>query len=351
MALAASGSRGSMSSASQTLWQTVLGQPQQADCEPLPEPVPCWLCGGVWAGRACPISDWQGANFTGQNKVRSPRSTWICEPCVHISSRIAPVPGRPPKEGKSFGGNFRNYSHCWWRDQTGKVEYLNASKGEKPALLAWLRKPKVGEWWCAIADSGQKHIIPWAPLIKGAKGPVLFDDLVVTLGDWGIVDDMVELLTAGATKEEVEGGDYHPGSILRCRLDILAFEAKWGRMRGGGFFALAIWLAQRDEEKVAARMAAEKEAKKDGKSRGKKTGNDQAARSPESAVSQDPELQPTQTLGAASDPQPSGSTDIRGARGVADIDVSHTADRHTGQLGLWGSLGLAEPPSKPKRRR
>lgn len=349
MALAASGSRGSMSSASQTLWQTVLGQPQQADCEPLPEPVPCWLCGGVWAGRACPISDWQGANFTGQNKVRSPRSTWICEPCVHISSRIAPVPGRPPKEGKSFGGNFRNYSHCWWRDPTGKVEYLNASKGEKPALLAWLRKPKAGEWWCAVADSGQKHIIPWAPLIKGPKGPVLFDDLVVTLGDWAIVDDMVELLTAGATKEEVESGDYHPGSILRCRLDIEVFEAKWGRrQRGGGFFSLAIWLAQRDEQRVAARLAAEKEAKKNGR---QKKSDDQAAGLLAHAVPTHAVMQPDEALGAAGDSKSSSLEDERQPARVADHDVSQPADRRAGQLDLFGSLGLTESAAKPKRRR
>lgn len=340
-----------MHSATQLLWQTTLGSPSQADCSKVTDPFACWVCGGQWQGNGALVSKWMPSNFTSQNRVRAPQSLWVCEPCVHICSRVSPVPGRPPKEGKSFGGNYRNYSHCWWQRPDGTVEYVNASKGDKPVLLAWLRKPKAGEWWCSVADSGQKHVIPWAPVCRTARGNVLFDDTLVRLGDWALVDDMVETLTAGATKEEIQAGDYQAGSILRCRDAIRQFESRWASQRGGAFFALSIWLAQRDEERVAARMAAEKEAKKDGKSRGKKTSNDQAARSTEVAVSQDTELQPTQALGAASDPQPSSSTDIGGPRGVADIDVSHTADRHTGQLGLWSSLGLAEPVSKPKRRR
>ncbi len=351
MALAASRSRGSMHSATQLLWQTALGSPSQAECSKIADPFACWVCGGQWQGNGILVAKWMPGNFTSQNRVRSPQSQWVCEPCVHICSRVSPVLGRPPKEGKSYGGNYRNYSHGWWQRPDGSVEYINASKGDKPVLLAWLRKSKQGKWWCAVADTGQKHVIPWAPVCRTTNGTVLFDDTLVRLGDWSMVDDMTETLTAGATKEEIQTGDYQAGSILRCREAIRQFEARWSSQRGGSFFALAIWLAQRDEERVAARMAAEKEAKKDGKSRGKKTGDDQAARGAEVAISQDPELQPTQALGAASDPQPSSSTDIGGARGVADIDVSHTADRHTGQLGLWGSLGLAEPPSKPKRRR
>lgn len=40
------------------------------------------------------------------------------------------------------------------------------------------------------------------------------------------------------------------------------FEQTYAYLRGGAWFRLAVWLAQRDEEAVAQRLAAEKEAKR-----------------------------------------------------------------------------------------
>lgn len=338
-----------MNSASQLLWMTVLGEPAQADCLPVAEAFGCWVCGSAWQGRGTLASKWMPASFTSQNRARLPKSPWVCEPCVHLCSRISAVPGRPPKEGKLQGGNYRNYSHCWWRKPDGSIEYLNASKGEKPALLAWLRKPKAGEWWCGVADSGQKHIIPWAPVCRTPRGGnVLFDDALVTLGSWQLVDDMAELLTVGATKDEITSGDYHAGSVMRCGADIEAFEKHWSGQRGGAFFGLAIWLAQRDEERVAARLAAEKEAKKNGRP---KKSDSQAAGLFANAVPTHPIVQPDEALGAARDPQPSSLEDVRESARVADDNVSQPADRRAGQLDLFGGLGLAEPAAKPKRRR
>lgn len=341
-----------MISATQLLWQTVLGRPQQDICSQVTQAVDCWICGGSWGDRCAPRDKAIGSNFTGQNRVKSPQSQWVCEPCVTVMSRTSPVPDRPPKEGKAFGGNYRNYSHGWWRDTSGRIEYINASKGDKPKLLTWLRKPKPGQWWCTVADSGQKHMLPWAPINRSpTHGAVLFDDLTVMVGGWALVDDMCEVLTAGATKEELQTGDYQAGSILRCRQQIIDFEARYGASRGGSWYSLCLWLAQRDEERVAARMAAEKEAKRDAQPRGKKRGDNQAARSAEVTVPQEPELQPTQALGAAGHTEPSSSSDVSEPARVDHVDVQDTAAGHTGQLGLWGVLGLAEPAAKPKRRR
>lgn len=338
-----------MNSASQLLWMTVLGEPAQADCLPVADVFGCWVCGSNWQGRGALVAKWMPGSFTSQNRVRLPKSQWVCEPCVHICSRLSPVLGRPPKEGKLQGGNYRNYSHAWWQKPDGSVEYINASKGEKPALLAWLRKPKQGTWWCAVADSGQKHVIPWAPVCRTAKsGSVLLDDALITLGSWQLVDDMAELLTVGATKDEITTGDYHAGSIMRCGADIEAFEKKWSGQRGGAFFGLAIWLAQRDEERVAARLAAEKEAKKNGR---QKKSDGQAVGLFAHAVPTNAVMQPDEALGAAGDSKSSSLEDECQPARVADHDVSQPADRRAGQLDLFGSLGFAESAAKPKRRR
>jgi hypothetical protein len=142
--------------------------------------------------------------------------------------------------------------------------YVNASKGEKPIILAWLRAPKLGTWFAAIADSGQKQVLPLTMVnMPNSRGRVRFDDMDVVLPDaqgWRIVDDMTALLTVGATKEEITSGAYGSGAWTRCRETIEQFETQWSSKRSGAFFSLAIWLAQRDEAAVQERIASEKAA-------------------------------------------------------------------------------------------
>lgn len=253
-------------SAAQLLFEHI-GSPRSEDCDNLHEPEPCWVCAGL-AVRGMRVGhgarEWGGSSYTGQSKVRSPSSRHVCEPCVYLHSRITPVPGRPAAEGKKFGGNWRNYSHLF--EQGAATPYQNASKGEKPLIRAFLRAPHAGLWFAAIADSGQKHVLPWAPLNPGGStGRVLFDETVVDLprdpAGWGLVDDMTALLTAGATKDEIVTGRYESGAWMRCGSAIGAFESRHAGARHGSFFTLAVWLAQRDEEAVAARQATESEAR------------------------------------------------------------------------------------------
>lgn len=233
-------SRRQLRSATQLLWP-LLGSPVRDDCEPS-DGGPCWLCGAPWE-RGQLVERWSGANFTGQNRVRSPVSRYVCEPCVQVCSRVAPVPGRPPKPGKKFGGNYRNYTHLY-----DAARYSNHSKGEKPAILDWLRATKTGPWFGAVADSGQKHVLPWAPVNPPGtrRGVVLFDESVVELPDadgWLMVDDVGVLLGAGATKAEVHSGKYTARAWRLCGRDLLdGFEDRWGSARGGSWFRLAVWV-------------------------------------------------------------------------------------------------------------
>jgi hypothetical protein len=223
--------------------------------------------------RGIPQRKWAGSSFTGQNRVRYPDGEHVCEACVYLCARHSPVPGRPPKPGKKFGANFRNVSHLY--DSADTPPYFNASKGEKPAILAFLRRHH-RHWFAAIADSGQKHVLPWCPVNppNARRGIVLFEEATVRLpvpngAGWTIVDRMADLLTAGCTKDEIATARYTPRAWQLCgEAALRSFEEMHGeRARGSAWFDLALWLAQRDEEAVAARIAAEKEAKKRGKTR------------------------------------------------------------------------------------
>jgi hypothetical protein len=281
--------------------------------------------------------------------------------------RLSPVPGRPPKDGKTAGGNFRNYSHLWelgWSappigdDGTKCDNYANASKGQKPLIREFLSRKHSGPWFAAIADSGQKHVLPYVPINPpGSSGVVLFDDSVVTVPtDTGLIDVLSHLLTDGATKEELERGDYRPQTWQRIGPSRLrAFENTHGRTRGH-WFSLAVWIAQRDEGAVADRMAAEKiaaEAKKESEKNAKRTtkerpaakrqargagvGFDRNDRGAQGCISEAVQRAPADVV-LGSDPVPGkgGSSDKRDGGRVDNCCPKGTKDPGSVQLGLFG---------------
>src|SRR5690606_7737308 len=46
----------------------------------------------------------------------------------------------------------------------------------------------------------------------------------------------------------IERGDYGVRTWMRCKAEALSFEARWSRERASGWFALALWLAQRSDD-------------------------------------------------------------------------------------------------------
>jgi hypothetical protein len=218
-----------------------------------------------------------GANFLGQNKVRCWESNAVCEACCCVTAwttpMAMPVPGaeliaaanaekKAVARAKKLaeGGKLGKERDLGWRlfsvlYEAGEVLAIN--KAGKPRILEWLRRPHKAPWFAAIADSGQKHVVPWCPVNAGPIGRVLFEERELTLGDFALVDDTSALLTAGATKDEIASGQYEPRTWMLCPDAIDAFEARWSHERASSWFELSTWLAQRNEAAVAARMEAE----------------------------------------------------------------------------------------------
>lgn len=327
------------------IW-TLHGSPR-LDCEPATGR--CWVCAGP-CERGQRVEDWSGTNFTGQNRVRCPMAAHVCEACVFVCSRTSPVLGRPAKEGKKLGGNFRNYSHLYERGWASPafgdggpagLGYVNASKGEKPAIRAFLAHEHAGTWFAAIADSGQKHVVPWAPLnAPGRAGRVLFDEQIVRVpDDQSLVSEMMVLLTAGATKEEIERGEYGARAWQLCGALLAAFERAHARERHGGWFALALWLAQRDEESVQRRIAAEKDERDARRKRERKAPNtDGRARAGGArGVPGEPARKRAQALGPDPGPTTGSGADDGHPRGVGNEALSEPGPASAEQLGLFGA--------------
>lgn len=309
----------------------------------LPDDVMCWVCGAA-CKRGIEKTKWNGAAFVGQNNVRCWESKYACEPCLCVMSWmtpiVMPIPGVTVKDGSKRDPNWRNYCVLLSGDKV--VAY---SKGDKPAIRKWLREPKPAPWFAAIIDSGQKHVVPWAPINgTGEIGRVRFEDRELSLGDWTMLDDMTALLTAGASKEEITGAQYRPETWIRCGPIIDAFESRWEHERSSAWFDLAVWLSQRDEEAVAARLAAEKEAKR-GTGRAKKTSprgpRCRSIASDPGGVSAESARECHPSLGAATGPSQGSSEDHSDRGRVADVAPPRAAPVSPvkGQLSLFDCFG------------
>lgn len=281
---------------------------------------PCYVCGSL-LGRGTPLKAWMGSNYVDQARVMCPLSGHVCEACAYVHSRTSPVKGREPKEGKKLGGNFRNYSHL------GEGEwYANASKGEKPVIRDFLRAEHRAPWFAAIADSGQKHVLPFAPLNgPGRGGRVQFEDATVLVPeDTTLIDDVTEALTSGVTKDEILAGSYRVWTWQTLPDLVRDFESRRGGERGSEWFGLAVWLSQREEQEHARRQEARESSRRCG---GRTEG-----RVPRGAK----RAPPVELLGEdrASD-ESSGSDDGLVQR-VVQRDAEEPAGRQPAQLGLFG---------------
>lgn len=304
-----------MSTASQILHR-IAGSRRLDECVDV-EMFYCWVCGGR-SERGQKRWKWAGANFTGQNKARCPESDYVCEACVMVMA------GRPPD-------TERMWSHLVEGDT-----HERANKGQKPSILAFLRRRHSATWFAAIADSGQKHIIPWCQVNTPHRrgGVVLFEEMTVTVpesdGEWGLVDAIAQALTDGLTKEGIASGDYGPRAwqlLGAARLRDL--ERRFSSHRGGAWFDLALWLAQRDEAAVQARLDAEKVAKEAKKNAGRGSkGEDEkphrrGGTRTTKRVPPDARLQRAEALGSDPGPTPSCGANEREPGGVAHDDDAH----------------------------
>jgi hypothetical protein len=217
----------------------------------------CIVCGYECA-RTVEYKRWAGKDYTDQNKMRGHGlSDRICEPCAWAHS-WTPPPDRAPTAPGERGLNMRLFSH-FWSERTG---YVSLNKAQKPAIRDWLRARVDGErWWAGISDSGQKHVLPWIREQRKARGVIRFEERDCTIGDWSVVDTITAALTAGVTKEEITTAQYGSRAWTIAESHVRELRALADQHDGSAWWTLSIWMAQRDEAAVAARMDAEKAAR------------------------------------------------------------------------------------------
>lgn len=270
-----------------------------------------------------PFDKWQGSSFTDQNKVKCTSSNHVCAACIWAHSWVQP-PGMEPAPAGKKGVCLRLFSHCW--DAHGYHYWNKANKAE---IRDWLRAPKSPPWFAAVADSGQKHVLPYTPMNPGQRGIIRFEERDVLAGDWGRLDAMTAMLTDGVTKDAVETGEYTPQQWMDSGELIREFEREHGDFRGSGFFDLCIWLAQRDETEWKERFD-DRRRQKQARELDRKC----AARDAKSLSRK--RSKPAKALGPTTRPREDGLALNGGRRGVGDRDKPTPQPRKSEQLSLFG---------------
>lgn len=161
-------------SATQILYAAA-GRPKiQRSTEPCAEE--CCVC-GVWCDAGIPADNAFGTGFAGFDSFVSPTSTHVCVACSWAMA------GKPP-------ATLRLWSIVYRQDRpaapsNAKAMHLSdrihlTAKNDLREVAELLLEPPGSEWVCTVAESGQKHCLPFAVVNRGAPWTVRFEATDVT---------------------------------------------------------------------------------------------------------------------------------------------------------------------------
>jgi hypothetical protein len=192
------------------VWE-LMGQPAPSgDVARLfvPCEAPCVMCGLVEPVTA-PTSDKRilGGNVTDQYLFARPDSPRMCPGCFWsragrglVSPRQWTVVARIDREAPPNADKvpFAQQAHVHWTSKTN---------------LRWvaetLWEPPDSSWLMSVAESSQKHHLPWARINRGERWTVrmVLVDVAGTTGEWrAMFRPVVALRQAGFSPDEIETG-------------------------------------------------------------------------------------------------------------------------------------------------
>lgn len=198
----------------------------------------CWLCSGETGGKGQPVKKAIKDTFTDRDKARWPMSRSICPGCVFCLSYAS----------------LRNYSIL---ATTEGLYHLG--RAEIRDLL--LNPPDPPFVFC-IAVSGQKWLHFRAQVAYDRDGfPVQFEEMTVCIWRKPLAEwlELIEQLYIVFSKEEIKTGRYNQNRIKQFGLaEFQAIEKKLTPHRGTRLFELAVFVAQKLEEKLEKKEKEEK---------------------------------------------------------------------------------------------
>ena len=187
----------------------------------------CYLCGKP-AKNPLELKN----SFTGHSMAKCPDSSFLCDRCY------APING-DEKQLWYWNEDKKKWSKLWGRSLTrlyigdklksptieGEREGLRivANLAKRAEIRVWLINPPSPPFTIAIAESGQKHILPWALESQSREFfPAQFelDTVWVDLRKFRThLETYESLMQLGFSKTEINSGNYRSDRIM----------ANWGK--------------------------------------------------------------------------------------------------------------------------
>lgn len=145
----------------------------------------CAVCGETEPVTA-PADRALGANFTDRTMFHAPHSSRVCDACLAVCSgkppatvrmwTIVATPGKtlPPSAEKAANWIGQHRGICL------------TSKADTTPVIDTLLNPPDTEWLVSVAESGQKHVLPYAGVNQGPSGVIRMETLDVpyTCENW-----------------------------------------------------------------------------------------------------------------------------------------------------------------------
>lgn len=219
-------------------------------------PSPCYLCAKP-GDNPLALKD----SFTAHSLAKCPDSTTLCDRC-HSAIDGAEKLLWYWNEGKGKWSKLwgRSLSRLYQGD-TLIAPTLGPSHTEdnldlptvsnlptRAQMRGWLLNPPEPPFTIAIAESGQKHILPWAQ--EGHSRdyfPVQFelDSLWIDRAQFTTLLGHYEaLMGLGFSKTEIDSGQYHSDRLMKALAQYGPHDAAVAPYRGGRLLALCSHVAQ-----------------------------------------------------------------------------------------------------------
>lgn len=203
----------------------------------------CYLCGGD-VPRGVPVKKRLRGTWTGHDTAVAPWSQWLCQACMWSMSEKATHSGRE----RPF--KMRAFSHLVQGD-----EWRVLGLGDKVEMGEILLVPPESVWLLAICDKplAASHIL-YRTQVNLGEG-----DWIVSLGGRPVAGSparlaevwlpVERLYRGGHTKRSILSGRYKPKEIMKDEAGWAMDEARISVHRGKPIFTLAVFLAQKEQEK------------------------------------------------------------------------------------------------------
>lgn len=183
----------------------------------------CYLCGSSPANKPLKLS----TSFTDHPAARCPTSNRMCDRCAWaIPLRCWYWNPNQKKWSKLFSRNWSwllSVNDSWPKfgsERSEGKDTLPVVTGlpTRALIRQWLMEPPEPPFTIAIAESGQKHILPWAVKAQSREFyPVMFEKDLLYINRASfcqLLSTYERLMALGFSKTEIDSGDYRSDRLI-----------------------------------------------------------------------------------------------------------------------------------------